>query len=301
MRTVLPLIVAASLLLLCAGPARAEDDEETRRKEGAALVDQGIALYKAKKFAEALPKFEAAYRLTSAWQVLVHIGMTQRRLRLYQEARESLRRYLREGGDAVPEQNRRLVETELELIRSLLAEVRVTVKLEGTVKVYVDDRLVGSTPLPPILLDPGKYTIRAERAGAVDRVDIEVHAGKAHDVELTPVAPVGFVKIYSSPSGALIRLDGDIIGETPSEREIAAGQHRVRAMLRGYVTQNRDVAVVPGERVEIFFDLDRPWYRKWHYWAGIGAGVAAVTASILIVREINKKNIDYALHYPPNP
>ena len=49
MRTVLLAILAASFLLLCPAFARAEDEKDTRRKEGAELVDQGIALYKAKQ------------------------------------------------------------------------------------------------------------------------------------------------------------------------------------------------------------------------------------------------------------
>jgi hypothetical protein len=82
---------------------------------------------------------------------------------------------------------------------------------------------------------------------------------------LTPPAPsarsssfVGALSIESKPPGAEVRLDGNIVGTTPTLiQKVGAGQHTVRIELAGYRLWTASVRVVTDELNRVTASLER--------------------------------------------
>jgi len=90
------------------------------------------------------------------------------------------------------------------------------------------------------------------------------------------------LSIVSSPEGAEVLLDGEIIGVTPLERPVVPGKGVIRVSKEGYIAIEREVELVEGVAEKLSFELEkvpsrlpsRPWG-----WVSLGVGVAAVGAA----------------------
>ncbi|MBL4683737.1 MAG: PEGA domain-containing protein [Nannocystaceae bacterium] len=86
----------------------------------------------------------------------------------------------------------------------------------------------------------------------------------------------------SVPSGALVSIDGELIGRTPVRRELSEGEHTARLELEGYVPQERVFLAVKGLEETLAFELQqtpkkRRRLRPWG-WAGLALGVPTLAA-----------------------
>lgn len=63
--------------------------------------------------------------------------------------------------------------------------------------------------------------------------------------------------LESRPSGALVTVDGELVGTTPLERPVIAGSHVVRVDLDGYIADEREMTFVAGVTETISVDLRR--------------------------------------------
>lgn len=61
----------------------------------------------------------------------------------------------------------------------------------------------------------------------------------------------------TKPSGALVFVDGEVVGTTPLERPVLEGSHKIRVSLNGYVAEERELTLVNGAREELRLDLQR--------------------------------------------
>jgi hypothetical protein len=124
-------------------------------------------------------------------------------------------------------------------------------------------------------------------AEARDVVDSQAAAIRARIESLTLAAPV--VVFESSPPGAIIRLDGKLVGETPFERVLEPGPHVVEGSLHGYVAESQRLEAVAGVRSTVKFDLE-PVPRSVRFaklrvfgWVALGVGVAGVVTGATLV------------------
>jgi TolB-like protein len=95
-------------------------------------------------------------------------------------------------------------------------------------------------------------------------------------------APARFV-IRSRPAGALVTMDGQALGRTPVDREIAGGAHTLQITADGYDASERSLTVVSG--VDETLDLELvPVPSKFPFrpagWAAIALGAAALAGGI---------------------
>ncbi|HED14082.1 MAG TPA: PEGA domain-containing protein, partial [Gammaproteobacteria bacterium] len=51
--------------------------------------------------------------------------------------------------------------------------------------------------------------------------------------------------VQTQPVGAVVSVDGKVVGKSPPEREVDAGVHEVRAVLEGYLPQSGKASVSP--------------------------------------------------------
>jgi hypothetical protein len=131
-------------------------------------------------------------------------------------------------------------------------------------------------------------------AEVLELVDTQAAALSARLSALRLGAPV--FAFESSPAGALIRLDGTVVGETPFEREVEPGARRVSAELPGYVTQAREIEAVAGVRSTVDFVLT-PIPRSVRHrrlrtfgWTAIGVGGAAVVVGVPLIAVHGREN-----------
>jgi hypothetical protein len=307
----LSLLVALIAALARPAPLLAQEPDPRVLEEAAARYDRGIKLFDAGDYPGALAEFEAVYRLTSRWEVLFNIAVTQKKLFRYGKAVRSLERYLAEGGAQVDAPRRQAVERELTEIRSLVAEI--TVIVEGApADIEVDGLLEGTTPLDrPLLLGSGRHVIRASRSGELaDEKAIEVVSGQNATVKLEPkVKPkeqkTAKITVDSSPPGAILTIDGKEVGKAPWTGELGAGGHQVTAMLEGHDKARQEVVVVGGQERRVVVELVRtvvvvppkPIYKKWWFWGGVGVAAAAAATTFIVI-SLQPEDPDVVIEWP---
>jgi hypothetical protein len=162
-------------------PAASRDVEEAR-----VHFQRGIEFFSDESYEAALVEFERAYQIAPSYQILYNTGRIHAALKDYARALRDLNRYLREGGDAVPDERRQQV---LQLTRSLeqkVATLEIVSKVPGA-RVSVDDVPLGETPLRGVMVNPGSRRITASKPGYnPSTVVVTVVASEARRVSLDP-------------------------------------------------------------------------------------------------------------------
>jgi tetratricopeptide (TPR) repeat protein len=168
-------------------PAAAPEDVTLQAREH---FGQATKLYKDGDFDAALVQFERAYQLKPNYKVLYNIGQTYFQLREYVEARDSMKRYVKEGGERIDPERLTAVNKDLADLERRLAKVTLTVNVAGAT-VLVDGKKVGVTPLTePIVVSEGQRAISVEapNRGVLQR-QIRVAGGDQQALTLTFEAP----------------------------------------------------------------------------------------------------------------
>jgi len=82
----------------------------------------------------------------------------------------------------------------------------------------------------------------------------------AQQVAATPVATVATsakIQLESSPSGADIELDGSFVGNTPSDVQVAEGDHTVTVKKAGFKDWERKMKISAGSSVHLSAELEK--------------------------------------------
>jgi tetratricopeptide (TPR) repeat protein len=195
-RTFLSRIALAMVLAAVSSPAvaRAQTEEGGGAAGGESLevvqarkhFSQGLKLYKDGDFDAALVQFERAYAVKPNYKVLYNIAQSYFELRQYVEARDSLLRYLKDGGDAIDAERRSSVENDLTELQRRISHLTLVVNVAGAA-VYIDGKKVGTTPLQSAVdVSEGQRTIAIESAdrGSKQRV-VRVAGGEEHIIEIS--------------------------------------------------------------------------------------------------------------------
>jgi hypothetical protein len=252
-----------------ARPAAAQDGsdaaappaDEAARQEAAERFRRALALFDEGNMEAALIEFEAAYARMPSWQVLYNIGACHRALGHPVEAVDAWERYLREGGDEVPEARREELAAALEEQRGRIGTLLVRTNVEGA-RVTIDGVAVATAPLEePLRLAVGSYRVGVEAAGwegPVRRVVIAGESREVLDVLLERVATErGSLEIESAVPDVEVRVDGEVVGTTPLTETVpvAPGTHRVEGRRAGFETFRRDVEVDAGQLSTVALEL----------------------------------------------
>lgn len=122
-----------------------------------------------------------------------------------------------------------------------------------------------------------------EICGVVDASGLLGSAAASLGAKLESMAkgPATLV-LKAEPSGAVITLDGELLGTAPLERPIPPGKHVLRVSQDGYIPTEREVTFVEGVREELSFTLERmpsALPGKGVGFASLGVGIAALGAT----------------------
>jgi hypothetical protein len=243
-----------ALLLALAVPATALGQEPAKSAgqeaaalgatlTGQALVEYNAArlLYQNSDFAGALVKFQRAYELSRDPRLLWNMAACEKNLRRYARMLRLIERYEKEGG-ARSEQDREQARQLVGTVRLLVSNVRVVVN-EPDASVFVDDELVGKTPLTePVLVDLGTHRIRVSKPGYEEATLVQEISGASEmTLSFALERRVQQARLIVVARGAeAISIDGVVVGQSRYENRIATGRHVVRVTAgsaKPYVTE----------------------------------------------------------------
>lgn len=265
-----------------------------KRDEARRHFEQGVALYGEGNYLGALAEFQAAYDTTPASPTLFNIGLTQKALFRYTEAIDTLQRYLVDGvkdGKLTPErfaQVRQLIEE----MKSLLAPVTFALS-PPTARLVVDGRPTTVPPDGVVPLAAGSHVVDVSAEDhEPQRRQFSVAAGVAlkQEFKLTRIVRTGKVRVTSSQPNTRVVIDGKDRGFAPLELELGAGGHQLDARADGFETLRTELMLAAGQERNVDLELrrpppsERPVYKRWWFWTGLGTAVAGGTVAAFMLR-----------------
>lgn len=127
-------------------------------------------------------------------------------------------------------------------------------KVQSTIpnaEVFLDGSSLGRAPVDRNDLDPGKHYVSVHRDGYTDfKREIMLVENQAVTL-VADLSATGSLRILSTPEGAEVRLDGELIGRTPVVHDAAAGDHVVEFRLKGYF-DHKETMKADGGREKVF-------------------------------------------------
>lgn len=118
--------------------------------------------------------------------------------------------------------------------------------------VYIDDALVGASPLSASL-PIGIHRLQVELEGYRTHTE-EVYVGVTKTTKLVTLEPsrgTEEVSVDSLPQGVEVWLDGKKIGKTPLKTQVGFGEHVLKIDRDGYYTVTKIIEVISGHKVAI--------------------------------------------------
>ena len=241
---------------------------------------QAVALFNDGNFNAALAEFQRAYDLRPSPGVLYNIGLTQKALFRYDEAVDTLERYLAEETKLSPERRAECLQLTTEM-NALLAPITVAVEPAGA-SVSVDGRTVGKAPLPKALrLAAGSHTLETSAEGwKTQKRDLMISAGVplSLNIRLELIPKTGIVQVTATPPDSTVRIDGKFLGPAPVKAELVAGGHQLEVLAQKYTTYQVELIIAAGQTRNVDVVLQKPprrLYDKWYLWTPIAVAVAA--------------------------
>lgn len=122
------------------------------------------------------------------------------------------------------------------------ATLKAESRPEGA-EVWIDGTYRGKTPLE-VELPLGEHSMRAAALGYEEwthTVQLTETGVRPLKIELRPKVALAFLKIQSTPAGALLSIDGVAEGRTPLGLELPLGEHRVALTLEGHEEWSRNI------------------------------------------------------------
>lgn len=174
-------------------------------------------------------------------------------------------------GDASCEKRSCLEKMRTDLRATHVVRTTVTIKnRDYKVKLEVVDTSTGSVTV--------SAEERCEICGVEEVANLLDAQGALLQTRLSSMGAEAPVLVISSdPQGALVYVDDEVVGTTPLERPVLAGNHRVRVSLDGYVAEEREMSFVAGVREQAAFPLRRtPGNPKRRILGGVSLGVGVV-------------------------
>ena len=132
------------------------------------------------------------------------------------------------------------------------------------VRLSIDHVPIGRSPIAPVNLMPGRYTLRAVRDGYHDATETlvvtEGQGAQTIDVTLVAQKRHGFLKVVTTPSaGVAVHVDGKTMGVTPMRTpiQLAVGKRLVVFNKAGFDVWQRYVRVREGRTTTLAPVLER--------------------------------------------
>lgn len=300
-RTFTPVVLFAAALTLGTSlsfEASAESAGSDRDQAREAFL-RGVELVNQERWEEAREAFDRSLELYPTQTALFNRALCYGLLGRPAEAVRDLEEHLRLYDEAVDEERREEVRTELARVRDRIAHIEVRVQGVESATVLLDGAVVGQAPLSePLRVNPGRHqvSVQAEGLAPVSRW-VTVRAGDEAAVVLAlerAGAVTGSIQVIADVDGATVRLDGAVAGRTPLSEPLTAteGAHVLLLEADGYAPWRNEVEVAAHEEAAVTVAM-RPLEggeargrRRGGLWVGgwitAGTAVASLGAALAL-------------------
>ncbi len=276
-RSLVALVVTLLLLVPPTVHAQGTSPSETLSGEAKTEYESAKLLYANGDYATALLKFSAAYERSKDPRLLWNMAACEKSLRRYSRALALLRAFVVDPSRVVSDTERSEAQDLIKVMESLTTTLRVTVSEPGA-EVLVDDEVVGTSPIDPIVIDLGTRKLRARMAGFRDATkEISTTGGPEVAVELvlSKVVHEGRVVVNAGPRDA-ISIDGKVLGTGSWSGALPSGGHTLRVTAPNMRPYQSEILVLDDQTREIAITLESEPTRI-PAWAWIAGGVLATS------------------------
>ena len=132
---------------------------------------------------------------------------------------------------------------------------RATLKVQSQVpnaEVFLDGSSLGRAPVDRNDLDPGKHYVVVHKDGFTDFKREVILLENQVITMVADLAATGGLRILSSPEGADVKIDGELIGKTPVQRDaVPSGDHIVEFKMPGFF-DHKETMKIEGGREKVF-------------------------------------------------
>jgi PEGA domain len=232
-------------LLTCAlssATARAESpDAEAQRH-----FVQALALVDAGNVDAATEEFEAAYRISPRYEVLLNLGRAHAMAGRIVEASRAFERYLAEGGEHVPRERREQIEATLRAYEQRIGTLVVRSEPPGA-RLSLDGRPIEAGQ--PLRLAAGPHALIGDHDSYLTIArNIELAGGETQEISLqfAPSAKSrGWLLVRCDLLASEVSVDGVVAGTAPlpGALSLETGEHIVTCSRAGYVPWTSTVTV----------------------------------------------------------
>lgn len=147
---------------------------------------EGIDALKKDDFSQALEAFEASYALAPKASVLYNIGMCQKAMFRYTDAKKTLEKFLAEKDRRAKDTHMVDTVSALEEINAVVGKIEISAIPEDPL-IRIDGRDAGQGPMAePMLVNPGMHMVELTKEG-FERYSTEVEVGRGKRVRMTAV------------------------------------------------------------------------------------------------------------------
>jgi len=164
--------------------------------------------------------------------------------------------------------------------------------------VFLDDELVGVTPLSLTDVESDTHQVRIQMEGYGTALrEVDTSDGSRGDVQVTMLADPPELVVKTGDDDATVYVDGHLIGDgTRVSLDLARGTYLLRVEADGYQVAERSVRVPRDGRVtyrsnlspdgtpeQSSLEIVTPLTSRWTFWAVVGAGAvgAGVTGAVV--------------------
>lgn len=279
-------LLVLTLAAAVAAPSVARaGDAPTTADPGAALKAEGDELFRAKRYEDALAKYDVAYERTKNPALLYNRARALEYMARYPEALASFERFAKE---ASPE-----LLAKVPGFDALVAEVRnKTTRLSITcnvqdARIVLGSRVLGKAPLGgPVVVDAGKAMLEVSADGYFpsSRELVLPGGGQATvDVVLASRDRGALLVVKSPVEGARVFADGKAAGGAPAELALGAGSHDIRVAASGHTPAETRIVLRAGEQREVTLAPRREAITsQWWFWTGVGVVVVGAATATLV-------------------
>lgn len=240
---------AVAMAMACAlWSARALAEQEATTAEEA--LQRAARLMAAGQCEGAIPQLQRAVRLAGLRNALWNMAECYRTLDRPGFATDTYREYLEHEGTQRNRRDQAAARAAIERLRPQVAQVRITSSVENAT-VRVDGQPIGDAPLTAHL-GGGLRNIEVSSPGFETwRQAVQIEPGEDRELEARLDLQPGTLTVSSEPSGAELRVDGQVAGVTPDSVSVPGGGHIIEVSLEGHRTAQRRITVPSGQQITV--------------------------------------------------
>jgi len=119
-------------------------------------------------------------------------------------------------------------------------------------EVFFDGSSLGRAPIDRNDLDPGKHYVVVHKDGFTDFKREIILIENQTMTLVADLSATGSLRVLSSPEGAEVKIDGELIGKTPVQRDaVSSGDHIVEFKMKGFF-DHKETMKIEGGREKVF-------------------------------------------------